>query len=205
MPSRSRGWRCDPPYFATNARSASTLRSCAHSCADAGVLAQMTNSLASSMRGPAVMMRHSAVLCSGEQTLTLRLRPLRGHWVSLRDADQPARRRARLDHARSRGRRRQLDDDPAASEGLVRPRPSILEYSVLDDALAAGFVEITEVSEQGSVPDLKFVNRGPTPVLVVDGEAVAGQTRRQGAIRKWRGRIAWDGDLNASRRSRARN
>ncbi len=49
-----------------------------------------------------------------------------------------------------------------------------LDYSVLDDALAAGVVEITEVSEQGSVPQLKFVNRGPKPVLLVDGEELLG-------------------------------
>jgi hypothetical protein len=47
-------------------------------------------------------------------------------------------------------------------------------YLVLDDALASGFVEITEVSEQGSVPNLKFVNRGPQPVLIVDGEELLG-------------------------------
>src|SRR5450759_1555442 len=47
-------------------------------------------------------------------------------------------------------------------------------YLLLDEALASGLVEITEVSEQGSVPDLKFVNRGPTPVLIVDGEELLG-------------------------------
>jgi hypothetical protein len=48
------------------------------------------------------------------------------------------------------------------------PEPEPLEplepaYLVLDEALASGLVEITEVSEQGSVPDLKFINRGPNP------------------------------------------
>ena len=52
--------------------------------------------------------------------------------------------------------------------------PSTLEYLVLDEALASGLVEITEVSEQGSVPDLKFINRGPRPVLIVDGEELLG-------------------------------
>jgi hypothetical protein len=52
--------------------------------------------------------------------------------------------------------------------------PSGAEYFVLDEALSGGHVEITEVSEQGSVPDLKFVNRGPHPVLVVDGEELLG-------------------------------
>jgi ARG/rhodanese/phosphatase superfamily protein len=48
------------------------------------------------------------------------------------------------------------------------------EYIVLDEALSDGVVEITEVSEQGSVPDLKFVNRGARPVLIVDGEELLG-------------------------------
>lgn len=51
---------------------------------------------------------------------------------------------------------------------------SRLDYLVLDEALAAGVVEITEVSEQGSVPDLRFINRGPRPVLIVDGEELLG-------------------------------
>ena len=31
-------------------------------------------------------------------------------------------------------------------------------YRTLDDALAQGFAEITEVSDQGSVPELRFLN-----------------------------------------------
>jgi len=48
------------------------------------------------------------------------------------------------------------------------------EYVVLDEALSDGVVDITEVSEQGSVPDLKFANRGARPVLIVDGEELLG-------------------------------
>jgi len=47
-------------------------------------------------------------------------------------------------------------------------------YVVLDDALHSGVVEITEVSEQGSVPNLKLVNRGAARVLIVDGEELLG-------------------------------
>jgi ARG and Rhodanese-Phosphatase-superfamily-associated Protein domain len=60
---------------------------------------------------------------------------------------------------------------------LVCPRQERrpeLEYVVLDDGLAAGAVEITEVSEEGSVPELRVVNRGPTPVLIADGEELLG-------------------------------
>ena len=54
------------------------------------------------------------------------------------------------------------------------PRSPGSDYLLLDEALAGGFVEITEVSEQGSVPELKFLNRGAKPVLIVDGEELLG-------------------------------
>lgn len=45
---------------------------------------------------------------------------------------------------------------------------------MLDDALRRGSAEITEVSEHGSVPELRFVNRGRRAVLIVDGEELVG-------------------------------
>jgi hypothetical protein len=48
------------------------------------------------------------------------------------------------------------------------------QYIVLDDALSAGVIEITELSESGSVPELLVVNRGPDPVLIIDGEELLG-------------------------------
>jgi hypothetical protein len=48
------------------------------------------------------------------------------------------------------------------------------DYRTLDEGLREGVVEITEVSEQGSVPELRVVNRGPHPVLIVDGEELVG-------------------------------
>src|SRR5512142_1947912 len=47
-------------------------------------------------------------------------------------------------------------------------------YTTLDEALAAGFVKVTEVSDAGSVPELTIVNDGPTPVLLLDGEELVG-------------------------------
>jgi hypothetical protein len=44
----------------------------------------------------------------------------------------------------------------------------------MKSALAKGAVEITEVSEGGSVPNLKVINHGDKPVLLVDGEEVQG-------------------------------
>lgn len=47
-------------------------------------------------------------------------------------------------------------------------------YLTLDEALALGRVRITEVSEGGSVPQLKFVNEGERRVLLLDGEELIG-------------------------------
>jgi hypothetical protein len=57
---------------------------------------------------------------------------------------------------------------------LLAANESAPAYATLDEALAAGFVKVTEVSESGSVPELTIVNDGPTPVLVIDGEELVG-------------------------------
>jgi hypothetical protein len=51
---------------------------------------------------------------------------------------------------------------------------SFPDYLLLDEVLDSGFVEITEISEEGSIPDVKFINRGTKPVLIVDGEELLG-------------------------------
>jgi hypothetical protein len=48
------------------------------------------------------------------------------------------------------------------------------DYLTLDEALARGLAETTEISETGAVPELRFVNRGDTPVLLLDGEELRG-------------------------------
>jgi len=53
-------------------------------------------------------------------------------------------------------------------------QPGVAGYHTLDDGLNRREVEITEISEQGSVPELRVVNRGSSPVLVVDGEELVG-------------------------------
>jgi len=58
---------------------------------------------------------------------------------------------------------------PLIADGNVEPR-----YQLLDDALAQGSARVTEVSESGSVPELKFVNEGERPVLLLDGEELVG-------------------------------
>lgn len=47
-------------------------------------------------------------------------------------------------------------------------------YLTLDEALAQKCAVITEVSEGGSVPELKFVNSGKSPVFLLDGEELIG-------------------------------
>ena len=48
------------------------------------------------------------------------------------------------------------------------------DYITLDEAMLAGTVQVTEVSEGGSVPELQFVNGGDKAVLLLDGEELVG-------------------------------
>lgn len=48
------------------------------------------------------------------------------------------------------------------------------DYLTLDDASAAGVCKITEVSESARVSELAFENLSPKPVLLLDGEELAG-------------------------------
>ncbi len=57
---------------------------------------------------------------------------------------------------------------------LVRPGSPSPAYEILGKALANRSVEITEISEGGSVPELLFRNGGAKPVLLLDGEELVG-------------------------------
>jgi len=48
------------------------------------------------------------------------------------------------------------------------------DYLTLDEALARGDVRVTETSEAGDVPELRFENRGEKSVLLLDGEELVG-------------------------------
>ena len=52
--------------------------------------------------------------------------------------------------------------------------PGDLQYLTLSQAQSRQLLTITEVSEAGSVPNLKAVNKGDVPVLLLDGEELAG-------------------------------
>src|SRR5262249_33858973 len=58
--------------------------------------------------------------------------------------------------------------------GLRSPGSNGLDYATLDDALAAGTLEVTEVSEGGSVPTLKVSNRADRMVFLMAGEQLIG-------------------------------
>lgn len=58
---------------------------------------------------------------------------------------------------------------PLLADGLAQPG-----YRLLEAALADGSARVTEVSEGGSVPELRFVNQGDLPVLLLDGEELIG-------------------------------
>jgi len=48
------------------------------------------------------------------------------------------------------------------------------DYLTLDEALQDGAIEITEVDEGGSVPELKVINNSSRNVLILDGEELVG-------------------------------
>lgn len=52
--------------------------------------------------------------------------------------------------------------------------PGERAYTTLRDAMAAGEVTVTEVSEGGQVPSLRLQNTGAKPVLILDGEELVG-------------------------------
>jgi hypothetical protein len=52
----------------------------------------------------------------------------------------------------------------------VHPTPRTPFYLTLDEALAQGTVQATEVSKRGRVPELLFSNGEDRPVLLIDRE-----------------------------------
>jgi len=57
---------------------------------------------------------------------------------------------------------------------LLCPRILAPDYLVLEEALAGGSIEIRELGGEGSVPELRVVNTGARPVLIMEGEELAG-------------------------------
>lgn len=57
---------------------------------------------------------------------------------------------------------------------LLTSQDDSLEYLTLKEALNLQVLAITEVSQEGSVPELKVINSAEIPVLLLDGEEVVG-------------------------------
>jgi len=57
---------------------------------------------------------------------------------------------------------------------LLAPHAGAPDYLTLEEALTQGVVQVTEVSQGGSVPDLKLINKSTNKLLVVDGEELIG-------------------------------
>jgi hypothetical protein len=58
---------------------------------------------------------------------------------------------------------------PIAADDAGEP-----SYLTLDEALADGLARISEISEHGSVPELRFENTSEKPVFLMDGEELIG-------------------------------
>src|SRR5438445_132522 len=58
--------------------------------------------------------------------------------------------------------------------GLYWETPTSVVYRTLDEAVAAGTLEVTEVSEGGSVPQLKVHNKDCQAVFLMAGEHLRG-------------------------------
>ena len=56
---------------------------------------------------------------------------------------------------------------------------SKLEYSMLGKALNEGHIMITEISENGSVPELKLFNMSESYILLLDGEELEGSKQNR--------------------------
>ena len=53
---------------------------------------------------------------------------------------------------------------------LLAPDAGEPDYLILEEALEKRMVEITEVSQEGTVPEIKVINRSSEKLLGVDGE-----------------------------------
>ena len=49
-----------------------------------------------------------------------------------------------------------------------------LEYLMLDEALSENLIEIVEKDSDGSVPELRVMNKSPKMILILDGEELVG-------------------------------
>ena len=54
-----------------------------------------------------------------------------------------------------------------------------LDYLLLDEALSQGVIEVVEVGNEGSVPELKVINKSPRMILILDVEELVGSKQNR--------------------------
>src|SRR5512147_452151 len=57
---------------------------------------------------------------------------------------------------------------------IICPEGVAVDYLLLDEAMAGNVMEIAELNQGGSVPELKVVNKAGKMVLLLDGEELVG-------------------------------
>jgi hypothetical protein len=62
---------------------------------------------------------------------------------------------------------------------LLSPYETSLDFITLDEALTGAFIEISEVDESGSVPELKVINKSEKMILILDGEELVGSKQNR--------------------------
>lgn len=62
---------------------------------------------------------------------------------------------------------------------LLSSKEGRLKYLTLSEALANWNIAVTEISARGSIPELRVVNRGNLPVLLIGGEELSGAKKNR--------------------------
>ncbi|MDD3250723.1 MAG: hypothetical protein PHF23_10230 [Smithellaceae bacterium] len=57
---------------------------------------------------------------------------------------------------------------------IVNTNSSAMDYWTMKEAMGHNLLTVTEVTEGGHVPELKVINKGDKPVLLLDGEELVG-------------------------------
>ena len=74
----------------------------------------------------------------------------------------------------NQGRPKTILQKPERSTRFSQHTASGLEYLLLDEALSKNLMEVVELDNDGSVPELKVVNKSPEMILILDGEELVG-------------------------------
>ena len=57
---------------------------------------------------------------------------------------------------------------------IMNANGSVMDYWTMKEAMEHNFLTVTEVTDDGHVPELKVINKGDKPVLLLDGEELSG-------------------------------